>query len=184
MVIIIIKYYIRATLASFAILAVLAVISWYDGEPFTEPFIDYSQAETLIPLDSMWEEEPTDTEESIIESKNVSTEAISTITENITTVESVVTTVVTTVITVDEVTTVETSLTEATTSKTAESNGLININTASIEELKQLNGVGDVIAERIVEYAKAIGFKSIDEIKNVKGIGDKKYENIKDKITV
>lgn len=66
----------------------------------------------------------------------------------------------------------------------AEQNELININTATAEELKQLNGIGDVIAARIVEYAQTIGFNSIEDIKNVKGIGDKKYDNIKDKITV
>ena len=63
-------------------------------------------------------------------------------------------------------------------------NELINIITATAEELKQLNGIGDVIAARIVEYAQTVGFNSIEDIKNVKGIGDKKFENIKDKITV
>lgn len=65
-----------------------------------------------------------------------------------------------------------------------ENKRLININTATAEELQQLNGIGPVIAERIVEYAQTLGFKSIEEIKNVKGIGEKKFEAIKDKITV
>lgn len=75
------------------------------------------------------------------------------------------------------------SETEAVTEQT-ENKRLININTATAEELQQLNGIGPVIAERIVEYAQTLGFKSIEEIKNVKGIGEKKFEAIKDKITV
>lgn len=61
----------------------------------------------------------------------------------------------------------------------------ININTASIEQLKSLNGVGDVLAERIIEYRKMNnGFKTIEEIKSVSGIGEKKFEGIKDGIKV
>lgn len=96
---------------------------------------------------------------------------------------------ITTVSTIDNTSRIseptETVTTEQQTySPKAEQNELININTATAEELKQLNGIGDVIAARIVEYAQTIGFNSIEDIKNVKGIGDKKYDNIKDKITV
>lgn len=60
---------------------------------------------------------------------------------------------------------------------------LININTAEKEELKALSGVGDVLAESIINYReKNGGFKTIAEIKNVSGIGDKIYEDIKDNI--
>lgn len=62
---------------------------------------------------------------------------------------------------------------------------LININTADKEELMTLDGIGEVIAERIIEYREEHGgFSSIEEIMNVKGIGEKRYENIKDHICV
>jgi len=61
----------------------------------------------------------------------------------------------------------------------------VNINTATEKEIAKLPGIGPAIAKRIVEYRKAHGgFKSVDELKKVKGIGDKKFERIKDKVTV
>ena len=66
-----------------------------------------------------------------------------------------------------------------------ESNGLININLADINELKKITGIGDVKAQSIIEYReKNGGFKSVDEIKNVDGIGEKTFEKIKEKITL
>lgn len=60
----------------------------------------------------------------------------------------------------------------------------ININTAAKDELKSLPGIGDVIADRIIEKRDLIGrFKNIEDIKGVSGIGDKKYDDIKDKIS-
>lgn len=61
---------------------------------------------------------------------------------------------------------------------------LININTADFEELKTLDGIGDVLAQRIIDYRKETPFLSVEELINVKGIGDKTLETIKDKITV
>ena len=61
---------------------------------------------------------------------------------------------------------------------------LININTASKEELMKLNGIGEVIADRIIEYRNKNKFEKIEDIKNVSGIGDGMYEKIKDYITV
>ena len=50
----------------------------------------------------------------------------------------------------------------------------ININTANIEELMALNGIGEELAGRIVSYREECGlFKSIVDIKNVRGIGEK-----------
>lgn len=60
----------------------------------------------------------------------------------------------------------------------------ININTAGISELKKLPGIGDVLAQRIIEYRDQLGqFTSKEEITNVKGIGEKIYESIKELIT-
>lgn len=62
---------------------------------------------------------------------------------------------------------------------------LININTADSETLQQLSGVGPATAEKIIDYRNQNGkFSSIEEIKNVSGIGDKTFEKFKNKITV
>ncbi|NLJ88750.1 MAG: hypothetical protein GX327_08295 [Epulopiscium sp.] len=64
-------------------------------------------------------------------------------------------------------------------------NNLININTASLDQLQSLPGIGAVIAQNIIDYRNSQGpFRSIEEIKNVSRIGDKTFEKIKDKITV
>ena len=61
----------------------------------------------------------------------------------------------------------------------------ININTASVEELTQLQKVGQKTAENIVAYRDANGpFKTVDDLTNVKGIGEKILELNKDRITV
>lgn len=63
--------------------------------------------------------------------------------------------------------------------------GKVNINTAGVSELTSLDGVGDATAQKIIAYRQANGsFSSIEEIKKVSGIGDKKFEAIKDRITV
>lgn len=65
------------------------------------------------------------------------------------------------------------------------SNSLVNINTATIEELDTLPGVGEATANKIINYREENGgFKNIEDIKNVKGIGDKKFEDLKDNICV
>jgi competence ComEA-like helix-hairpin-helix protein len=70
--------------------------------------------------------------------------------------------------------------------KPAAVGGKININTATAQQLSDgLDGVGDVMAKRIVEYReKNGGFKSVEDIKNVQGIGDKTFAKLKDHITV
>lgn len=61
---------------------------------------------------------------------------------------------------------------------------IININTATVDELSTLSGIGKAIAERIVAYRMQNGkFENIEDIKNVTGIGDSKFNNIKDEIT-
>ena len=65
-----------------------------------------------------------------------------------------------------------------------ENNNLVNINTATVEELQTINGIGESKAKSIVEYRNENGsFKSIEDIKKVEGIGDKLYETIKVFIT-
>lgn len=67
----------------------------------------------------------------------------------------------------------------------SKNNKSININKATETELETLPGIGASLASRIVEYRKQNGnFSSIEDIKNVSGIGDSKYLNIKDFITV
>ena len=61
--------------------------------------------------------------------------------------------------------------------------GLININTASKEQLMMISGVGDVTADKIIEYRSKKRFKKIEEIMNIKGIGNAKFEKMKDEIT-
>ena len=63
--------------------------------------------------------------------------------------------------------------------------GKININSASQAELESINGVGPKTAQSIIEYRRQNGnFARIEDIMNVKGIGPKKFESMKDRITV
>jgi len=62
---------------------------------------------------------------------------------------------------------------------------LVNINTATLEELDALDGVGPSTAQKIIDYRTANGgFKTVDEIKEVPGIGDAKFAAMQDSITV
>lgn len=61
----------------------------------------------------------------------------------------------------------------------------VNINKASLEELKQVKGLGGKRAQDIIDHREANGkFKSVDELKKVSGIGAKTIEKLKDYVTV
>lgn len=61
----------------------------------------------------------------------------------------------------------------------------VNINTGGIEELKKLPGVGESLAQKIIDYRDENGkFNSIEELKNVSGIGDKKFESMKSYLVI
>lgn len=62
---------------------------------------------------------------------------------------------------------------------------VVNINKADETELQSLNGIGESLATSIVQYRKENGkFETIEDLKNVPGIGDSKFENIKEYIKV
>lgn len=61
---------------------------------------------------------------------------------------------------------------------------LVNINSASKEDLQKIPGIGATKAEKIIEYRINNKFITIEDIKNVSGIGESLYEKIKDYITI
>jgi competence protein ComEA len=65
------------------------------------------------------------------------------------------------------------------------SGGLINLNTATLEQLDSLPGIGPAIAQRIIDYRESIGgFKTVEQITEVSGIGEATLAKIKDLVTV
>ena len=69
------------------------------------------------------------------------------------------------------------------TSKETPKEGKVNINTATVEELKTLKGVGEKKAEAIIEYRKKNGsFKTKEDLMKVRGIGKKLFESFQERI--
>jgi competence protein ComEA len=60
----------------------------------------------------------------------------------------------------------------------------VNINTGDKEQLMTIKGVGEALAQRIIDYRKDHPFQTPEEIMNVKGVGEKIFETNKDRIIV
>ena len=79
----------------------------------------------------------------------------------------------------------DTAAADNSTASQPQEKGKYNLNTATVEQLQDLPGIGEVIATRIVRYREANGgFTSIEDICQVDGIGEKRFEQIKYFITV
>ncbi|WP_226677357.1 helix-hairpin-helix domain-containing protein [Mesobacillus jeotgali] len=66
-----------------------------------------------------------------------------------------------------------------------EGNGTVNLNSAGSSELQTLPGIGPAKADAIIEYREMNGpYKSIEDLKEISGIGDKTFEKLKDLISV
>ncbi|MEU0517444.1 ComEA family DNA-binding protein [Streptosporangium sp. NPDC006007] len=62
---------------------------------------------------------------------------------------------------------------------------VLDLNTATPQQLEQLPGVGEVLAHRITEYRDGHGgFRNVEQLREISGIGDRKYRDMKDKVRV
>ncbi|WP_433497293.1 helix-hairpin-helix domain-containing protein [Sphaerimonospora sp. CA-214678] len=63
--------------------------------------------------------------------------------------------------------------------------GVVNLNTATVEQLNTLPGVGEVLARRVIDFRDAHGgFGSVDQLRQVSGIGEKKFAELRDRVIV
>ena len=78
-----------------------------------------------------------------------------------------------------------TSASQAERFSTQSDGGLVNLNTATLEELDTISGIGPVTARKILDYRQRIGmFSSVDQLLEVSGIGVKTLEKMRAKVTV
>ena len=71
------------------------------------------------------------------------------------------------------------------TSQSAVGKSLLNLNSATVDQLEELPGVGPALAARIVDWREANGsFKNVEELSSVSGIGEKLLENVRELVTL
>jgi competence protein ComEA len=61
---------------------------------------------------------------------------------------------------------------------------LVSLNTSSQTEIESLPGVGPALASAIISYRNQHGFSSVSDLRKVKGIGDKRFDDLKDLVTL
>ena len=75
--------------------------------------------------------------------------------------------------------------TDDTSSSSVVISGKVSLNTATLDELMTLPGIGESKAQAIIEYREEVGaFQNIEELKEVSGIGDAIFDQIKENITI